>query len=907
MATARITSVTPTLHPVNQLHTITSGGNFFFTGPYADDITSQPAHGAVGYGSGLFSYFGSAGYAGLDSFTYVLRNTVTGETVPVTSYVVVEPAVAPAPTDMPVAITRVDEHLDAGLSQVVYGNGTNDARPLLSGTAPAGAVVTVHDGQVNPGAASASNPEIGTATADASGHWSLVPSVDLPLGSNVFTVSSAGATGADAYNITHNWIDPKGEVLTVVQDVAETFLDTDLLSDDTALNGAVLSVKSTTQPVHGSVTGPSADGGFVYTPEAGYLGADRFTYIVKDQFGNEQVETVQVLVEPKVHPPVITGVWVDTANGLESLSYYDIRSHDTTPTLKGTAPSGMSVTVIEYPQGAVLGTVVADASGEWSWTPSVPLSPGLHQFTPVGELPDGSGTTVASNIAGIQVQAPDVPLPQVTSVLDDVGPVTGNVNEYTLSDDPMPTLSGTAQPGSVLHFDLVNDPYGTAQEQSLGTLVTGADGLWSFTTPALPAGLSHIAVTATDAQGFGANEGSVAVTYRLASDINVPALTAVIDDIGPVQGDMVIGATTDDSRVTLVGTAQAGANIWVSVDDQGIWPTGYLPVQADAQGQWVFTPRDALSPGLHHLTYRASSVDGIVAGASTFDLTVSADAVATGGSTQVLRPVLVGLIDDVGDRQGLVSPDGATNDVRPTFTGTAEPGSLVTLYGPWYMGTAVADADWHWSFTPSYNLSIGGHDVFLEGARGTGWDTVKSAYVTHFEIAASDAVSPQPPLLAPVITTLTIDAANPEHAIPPEILASGGHAPDNTPTLSGTGEPGSVIELFDRGASLGTVVAGGDWQWTFTPNLQYDYGDHVFTAVASRADGSGAVSAWYAQDYTLDAVAVYDPLPLETLLAGAGLDAAAPAAAAPATASAVAPTVHAALLDLQHAPIHALA
>jgi LysM repeat protein len=49
-----------------------------------------------------------------------------------------------------------------------------------------------------------------------------------------------------------------------------------LLNDDATLGG--LSAISYTQPAHGTVT-VSADGSFIYTPDAGYVGLDTFTYI----------------------------------------------------------------------------------------------------------------------------------------------------------------------------------------------------------------------------------------------------------------------------------------------------------------------------------------------------------------------------------------------------------------------------------------------------------------------------------------------------------------------------------------------------------------------------------------------------------------------------------------------------
>ncbi|KFC91944.1 Ig-like domain-containing protein, partial [Leminorella grimontii] len=51
---------------------------------------------------------------------------------------------------------------------------------------------------------------------------------------------------------------------------------------------------------------------------------------------------------------------------------------DSTPTLSGRAEANSVVKV--YDGDALLGSVTADASGKWSFTPTTPLTEGLHEF-----------------------------------------------------------------------------------------------------------------------------------------------------------------------------------------------------------------------------------------------------------------------------------------------------------------------------------------------------------------------------------------------------------------------------------------------------------------------------------------------------------------------------------------------
>ena len=53
-----------------------------------------------------------------------------------------------------------------------------------------------------------------------------------------------------------------------------------------------------------------------------------------------------------------------------------------------------------------------------------------------------------------------------------------------------------------------------------------------------------------------------------------------------------------------------------------------------------------------------------------------------------------------------------TNDNTPTFSGTAEPGSTITLYVDGVVaGTTITDANGDWSITPTDPLTDGDHDI----------------------------------------------------------------------------------------------------------------------------------------------------------------------------------------------------
>ncbi|MEX2372988.1 MAG: Ig-like domain-containing protein, partial [Dehalococcoidia bacterium] len=68
----------------------------------------------------------------------------------------------------------------------------------------------------------------------------------------------------------------------------------DVLANDGAQPGAVLTIDSVTQPAHGTAVIDGAT--IIYTPEAEFLGVDTFQYTVSSDQGGEATATVNVLV-----------------------------------------------------------------------------------------------------------------------------------------------------------------------------------------------------------------------------------------------------------------------------------------------------------------------------------------------------------------------------------------------------------------------------------------------------------------------------------------------------------------------------------------------------------------------------------------------------------------------------------
>ncbi len=145
---------------------------------------------------------------------------------------------------------------------------------------------------------------------------------------------------------------------------------------------------------------------------------------------------------------------------------------------------------------------------------------------------------------------------------------------------------------------------------------------------------------------------------------------------------------------------------------------------------------------------------------------------------------------------GPLTSGGLTNDATPALSGTAEAGATVTIYdGSTVLGTAVADEDGHWRFTPD-PLGEGEHRLSTTVTDVAG---NTSGHSPDFVLTVDTTVAPVSDL------QVTDDVA--QHTGP---LTSGGLTNDATPALSGTAEAGATVTIYDGSTVLGTVVADED-------------------------------------------------------------------------------------------------
>ncbi|WP_037077053.1 Ig-like domain-containing protein, partial [Rhizobium mesoamericanum] len=270
-------------------------------------------------------------------------------------------------------------------------------------------------------------------------------------------------------------------------------------------------------------------------------------------------------------------------------------------------------------------------------------------------------------------------------------------------------------------------------------------------------------------------------------------------------------------------------NNLVFVHDNGRWLTNFS--QALGNGDGVIDPlvtyeqitdsnSTAALLGILGAAAAAGGIAAVVGGGGDYDQPrdATAPAVPTFSATDDKAPVV-----------GPITAGSQTNDTTPSLSGTAEPGSTITIYDNGKLiGTATAGADGRWTFTPETPLADGVHRL-----TATATDKFNNTSPASPELVfVVDTVAPS----APGIAGATDDVAP---VIGP--VANGGITNDATPSLRGTGEPGSLVTIYDNGAEIGTARVNTDGTWSFTPAAPLAEGAHSITSTVT--DAAGNVSA----------------------------------------------------------------
>ncbi|HEG1754800.1 MULTISPECIES: BapA/Bap/LapF family large adhesin [Enterobacter cloacae complex] len=757
-------------------------------------------------GSGNWSYTPAALGEGLHSFevTATLNGATSGRS-PAAS-VTVDLTAPGTPT-----IGAVIDDVGPGTGPLTNGQTTNDNQPTLTGTGAVGDTISVYN----------NGTLLGSAVVGNTGTWSFTPPSPLAEGTHVLTIRETDPAGnqsapsagftvvVDTVSTTPvitNVTDDVGNSATTVVSGTPTNDATPTLSGTAEANSVVTIFDGGTQI--GVVTADGT-GAWTFTPDTALAeGSHSFTAQATDPQGNVSAvsgawSVVVDLTAPTV--PTLDTVNDNVPGGITGNLTSGQVTNDSTPTIGGTGQAGSTIHIMN--NGTQIGTAIVDGSGNWSFTPTTPLVDGSYALRVYAT--DVAGNASAnSSVFTFTVDTAGPVVPVVTSVIDDIAPVTGTLTSGNTTNDARPTFNGTGDVGSTVHV--------IVDGNEIGTAVVNAQGNWTFTPGSdLSDGPHAITFNATDAAG---NTGSTTAPFNLTVDTGVPSapvISTAADNVGSVQTPLSSGQSTDDTTPTLNGTATANATVTVYENGQ---PIG--TAQADGTGAWSFTPSTPLSSGSHTWTATVTDAAGNVSPASPgFTLVVD--------TTAPNAPVISQAIDDVGSITGPLTSGQTTDDTVPRLVGTSEPFATVNIYeGTTLVGTGTADGTGNWSIVLNTTLATGAHSFTAQAIDAAGNTSVSSA-------SFSLTIDTTPPAL-PVLTSILDDVGN-----APTPVANGGLTNDAQPTLSGTAEAGSTVKIFDNGVQIGSVTATGG-AWSFTPSPALGNGSHNLTFTATDAAGNAS-------------------------------------------------------------------
>ncbi|MGX7005611.1 Ig-like domain-containing protein [Caballeronia sp. KNU42] len=709
------------------------------------------------------------------------------------------PVVAPV-VQAPPVIESVIGTAGTAQGNVPSGGTTEDARPTISGTGIPGDTVYVF--LANSSNYGGQTYGAGDTVVDASGHWSIRLNTGMPLGLNTITATqfapgAAQSAASAAWAVTVAASTPATPAAPTLTDDNSNAIHAGSATYDahphingTGVAGDIIKVYDGSAVLGSTTIG--SNGQWTFTPANLPAGSHSINVTETNAAGTSSAHSVSTAfsVDPSLIFPAITSI-ADSVGPIQGNIAQGGVTDDPRPVFHGTGVPGDVVTVGDgwY---TILGSVVINASGQWTFQPAANLSNGIHSVVAIGKL---AGSW--SGVWNFTVDTTTPATPAAPTLTDDNGAA---IPAGTTTNDNHPRINGTGKAGDII----------TVYDGStlLGSTTIGTNGKWTFTPGNLPVGSHAINVTETNAAGTAsAHSGSIGFTY---SNLALPpVITNVVDAVGPVQGTIPNNGVTDDSHPTVSGTGTAGNTVYIFQNGSSC---GSAIV--DATGHWSVTISGALSNGVHAMsaTQFASGQDQS-ASSNTWTITID--------TTTPAAPAAPTLTDD---HSNAIAAGSTTYDAHPHINGTGVAGDIIKVYdGSTLLGSTTVGTNGQWTFTPA-NLPAGSHSINVTETNAAGTSSAHSA---------STAFSVDPSLAIPAITS-AVDSVGPIQGN----IAQGGVSDDSRPVFYGTGVPGDVVTVWDNWTNpLGSVVVNASGRWAFQPATNLSNGEHYAVALGKLVPG----------------------------------------------------------------------
>ncbi|MFZ1425973.1 MAG: DUF2341 domain-containing protein [Geminicoccaceae bacterium] len=318
-----------------------------------------------------FTYTPPADFVGNDGFTYTVRDALGGTAAADVTIIVMRPNTAPTASNDSAQTLAGDSVVISPLANDNDADG--DAFGIIGIDAPGHGTIAVQPGQ-----SIRYTPETGFSGID----------------SFTYTIGD-GQGGVGTANVTIT-VTARNAAPVAVPDMAMTHtgapVTIDALANDHDPDGGPISLAGMSMPGHGSLT-LTPEQQFVYTPAAGFIGADSFTYSIRDDAGAATTGQVDLTVERSNAPPAPTPDHASSAGEPVTLN---LLANDNDPD-----GDPLRLTALTVP---LEGQIAVNTDGTVTYTPPSGFT-GTDSFT--YQVSDGVAVTEAE--VTLAVTAPVIP------------------------------------------------------------------------------------------------------------------------------------------------------------------------------------------------------------------------------------------------------------------------------------------------------------------------------------------------------------------------------------------------------------------------------------------------------------------------------------------------------------------
>ncbi|EGI6061690.1 Ig-like domain repeat protein [Salmonella enterica subsp. enterica serovar Carrau] len=686
---------------------------------------------------------------------------------------------------------EIDTQVQIDSVTLTTDSGVNDHDNVTNATRPSFEIATPDD--VTSVLVSFDGVNWTPISKNAAGQWEFTAGSALPDGHYTLHVQATDRAGNTANSTLGFTVDTQIDGLSVVMLDDAGKDSTDGITNITSPRFEI-SAREPLQSVTVILNGKSstltqgAGNKWLFTPDTPLVdGTYKIEIVAEDIAGNKISKEVSFTIDTIVSDPSIDLLDADDTGE----SAVDNITSVTKPRFViGNVPADIDTVVIRI--NGVSYPVTANGNNLWEFQVPVALSDGVYEAVVV--FRDIAGNTSETKLP--------FTIDTTTSVSVRMEPAsdTGSSNSDNLTNKQNPKFEGTAEPNAKLVITIVDDKSG--REVLKHTITVGADGNWSVTPNILPDGMYTINVVATDVAGNTAQTQERFTIDTVTIDPTIRLSDPSIDD--------QYEATS--LRPEFKGLAEAFSTIMIQWDGKVVGSAN-----ANANGEWSWTPPSVLAPGSYVVSIVAKDKAG-------------------NESSQVDFPVVIPVIDvtpptiklsEESDSGAL--GDFTTNNKTPTLVGNTLPNAIVSIYVDGVkVGEATADTAGRYTFQLSEMKD--GHYVVQVGI-------VNPRDNSELRSTAVD---------------VTIDTEVAELVWNISGMHEGGYINTVTPEIGGTSEPNSKITIFVNGVEKAIAYTTGAGHWgVVLPALGND-GNYVLTFKVE--DVAGNIREFGPQNVILDTV-----------------------------------------------------